>query len=119
MSPAISGNGQAIGIGPTITNRWRQRGQVARNPQGPDSPFDPTEPTEKKRIHRGGSFLCIDLYCTRSMVGTRGKGEIRTGSNHVGFRCVKSATQPDSAGGAGKINCCWTAGKTVSCNPKI
>jgi len=23
------------------------------------------------------------------MVGTRGKGEVRTASNHVGFRCVK------------------------------
>jgi formylglycine-generating enzyme required for sulfatase activity len=67
-------------------------GGVARNPQGPDSPYDPTEPAEKKRVHRGGSFLCTDLYCTRYMVGTRGKGEVRTASNHVGFRCVKSVT---------------------------
>ena len=36
----------------------------------------------------GGSFLCTDLYCTRYMIGTRGKGEVRTASNHVGFRCV-------------------------------
>ncbi len=64
-------------------------GGVARNPPGPDTPFDPAEPTEKKRVHRGGSFLCTDLYCTRYMVGTRGKGEVRTASNHVGFRCVK------------------------------
>ena len=64
-------------------------GGVARNPQGPDSPFDPAEPREKKRVHRGGSFLCTDQYCTRYMVGTRGKGEITTGSNHLGFRCVK------------------------------
>ncbi len=35
-------------------------GAVARNPQGPDTPFDPSEPTEKKRVHRGGSFLCTD-----------------------------------------------------------
>jgi len=67
-----------------------QAGGVARNPQGPDSPFDPAEPTEKKRVHRGGSFLCTDLYCTRYMVGTRGKGEVRTASNHLGFRCVRS-----------------------------
>ena len=66
-------------------------GSIARNPQGPDSPYDPSEPTEKKRVHRGGSFLCTDLYCTRYMVGTRGKGEVRTASNHVGFRCVKEA----------------------------
>jgi formylglycine-generating enzyme required for sulfatase activity len=66
-------------------------GSVARNPQGPDTPFDPFEPGEKKRVHRGGSFLCTDQYCTRYMVGTRGKGEVTTGSNHLGFRCVKDA----------------------------
>ena len=65
-------------------------GGVVRNPQGPASPYDPVEPTEKKRVHRGGSFLCTDQYCTRYMVGTRGKGEVTTGSNHVGFRCVKA-----------------------------
>ena len=63
-------------------------GGVARNPQGPNVPFDPSEPGEKKRVHRGGSFLCTDLYCTRYMVGTRGKGESSTGTNHLGFRCV-------------------------------
>jgi formylglycine-generating enzyme required for sulfatase activity len=61
---------------------------VARNPRGPDTPFDPAEPTERKRVHRSGSFLCTDQYCTRYMVGTRGKGEVSTGSNHMGFRCV-------------------------------
>jgi formylglycine-generating enzyme required for sulfatase activity len=66
-------------------------GSVARNPQGPNTPFDPVEPNEKKRVHRGGSFLCTDQYCTRYMVGTRGKGEVSTGSNHLGFRCVKDA----------------------------
>ena len=65
-------------------------GGVARNPQGPDSPYDPAEPNEKKRAHRGGSFLCTDQYCTRYMVGTRGKGEVTTGSNHLGFRLVKA-----------------------------
>lgn len=62
---------------------------VARNPQGPDSPFDPSEPTEKKKVHRGGSFLCTDQYCSRYIVGTRGKGEVSTATNHLGFRCVK------------------------------
>jgi formylglycine-generating enzyme len=66
-------------------------GGIARNPQGPDAPYDPAEPAEKKRVHRGGSFLCTDQYCTRYMVGTRGKGEVTTGSNHVGFRCAKGA----------------------------
>jgi sulfatase modifying factor 1 len=68
-------------------------GGVIRNPQGPDSPFDPAEPTEKKKVHRGGSFLCTDQYCSRYMVGTRGKGEISTGTNHLGFRCVMTREQ--------------------------
>lgn len=64
-------------------------GGVARNPRGPDTSFDPSEPNEKKRVHRGGSFLCTDQYCSRYMVGTRGKGEPTTGTNHLGFRTVK------------------------------
>jgi formylglycine-generating enzyme len=64
-------------------------GGVARNPKGPDAPYDPSEPNERKKTHRGGSFLCTDQYCSRYMVGTRGKGEVSTGTNHLGFRCVK------------------------------
>ena len=65
-------------------------GGVARNPQGPPRRRSiPTEPAEKKRVHRGGSFLCTDQYCSRYMAGTRGKGESSTGTNHVGFRLVK------------------------------
>jgi sulfatase modifying factor 1 len=66
-------------------------GGVARNPRGPDSSYDPSEPGEKKRVHRGGSFLCTEQYCSRYMVGTRGKGEIDSGTNHLGFRCVRDA----------------------------
>ena len=69
--------------------RLHSSGQVSRNPQGPSESYDPMEPDQKKRVHRGGSFLCSDRYCTRYMVGTRGKGEVRTASNHLGFRCVK------------------------------
>ena len=63
---------------------------VARNPKGPATSIDPDEPGVKKRVHRGGSFLCTDQYCSRYMVGTRGKGDIGTGTNHLGFRCVKA-----------------------------
>ena len=72
-------------------------GPVARNPQGPDASFDPSEPTEKKRVHRGGSFLCTSEYCTRYILGTRGKGEISTGSNHLGVRLVKPAATDRAA----------------------
>jgi sulfatase modifying factor 1 len=67
-------------------------GGLARNPQGPDTPYDPSEPNEQKKVHRGGSFLCTDQYCSRYVVGTRGKGEISTATNHLGFRCVRPAT---------------------------
>ncbi len=66
-----------------------EKGGITKNPQGPADGYDPAEPNEKKKVQRGGSFLCTDQYCTRYMVGTRGKGEIRSASNHIGFRCVK------------------------------
>jgi sulfatase modifying factor 1 len=62
---------------------------VLRDPAGPDDSYDPAEPRVKKRVQRGGSFLCTSDYCTRYMVGTRGKAEPRSPTNHVGFRCVK------------------------------
>jgi formylglycine-generating enzyme required for sulfatase activity len=64
---------------------------VVRNPKGPADSFDPAEPGARKKVQRGGSFLCTDQYCTRYMLGSRGKGEYRSASNHVGFRCVKDA----------------------------
>ncbi|MBP1222770.1 formylglycine-generating enzyme family protein [Flavobacterium sp. 1355] len=67
-----------------------ENGKVAKNPQGPEAYHDPNDPNQIKKVHRGGSFLCTDQYCTRYMVGTRGKGEVRSAANHLGFRCVKS-----------------------------
>jgi formylglycine-generating enzyme required for sulfatase activity len=72
-------------------------GGVARNPKGPDSSMDPEEPREPKRVMRGGSFLCTEQYCSRYMVGTRGKGEISTGTNHLGFRTVRSPSPSAAA----------------------
>lgn len=66
-------------------------GGVARNPKGPAVPSDPAEPLANKRVQRGGSFLCTDQYCSRYMVGTRGKGEVSTASNHLGVRLVMDA----------------------------
>jgi len=67
-----------------------ESGKTVKNPQGPNAYNDPRDPSEIKRVHRGGSFLCTDQYCTRYMVGTRGKGEVRSAANHLGFRCVKN-----------------------------
>lgn len=75
---------------PDYYRQLASTGSVSRNPTGPDSSFDPAERGVPKRVMRGGSFLCTDQYCSRYMVGTRGKGEISTGTNHLGFRCVKT-----------------------------
>ena len=66
-------------------------GGIAMNPQGPPDSFDPNEPGVRKRVMRGGSFLCTDQYCARYIAGGRGKGEPDTGTNHLGFRCVREA----------------------------
>jgi len=71
------------------------KGDVARNPQGPANSFDPSEPGTRKRVHKGGSFLCTDQYCKRYEPGGRGKGEPDTGTNHLGFRCVKVVAVTD------------------------
>ena len=65
-------------------------GAVTDNPLGPDSSFDPQEPGQPKRVQRGGSYLCSESYCARYIVGSRGKGEISSATNHIGFRCVKA-----------------------------
>lgn len=70
---------------------------VARNPQGPAASFDPDEPGAAKHVQRGGSFLCTAQYCSRYMVGTRGKGELSSASNHIGFRCVRNVGQHDTS----------------------
>lgn len=63
--------------------------KAAQNPRGPSESNDPEEPGVHKRVQRGGSFVCTEQYCTRYIVGTRGKGEISSATNHVGFRCVR------------------------------
>ena len=62
-----------------------------KNPQGPKDSFDPDEPGAVKRVQRGGSFLCSDQYCVRYKPGSRGKGEVSSAANNLGFRCVKDA----------------------------
>lgn len=60
-----------------------------KDPKGPDHSHDPLEPGLIKRVQRGGSFLCHDKYCERYKAGARGKAEVNSPTNHVGFRCVK------------------------------
>jgi sulfatase modifying factor 1 len=59
------------------------------NPKGPEDSFDANDPGSIVRVQRGGSFICSEQYCIRYKAGSRGKGEVKSGSNNLGFRCVK------------------------------
>ena len=77
---------------------------LAIDPQGPSTAFDPQEPGVDKRVMRGGSFLCSDVYCLGYLPGTRMKSTPDTGLCHTGFRCAASAPPPaePKPAGAGK-----------------
>ena len=62
---------------------------VAANPTGPKESFDPGDPYAKKRVIKGGSFLCNASYCESYRPSARRGTPPDTGSEHVGFRCVK------------------------------
>src|SRR5690606_13676153 len=67
----------------------------ANNPKGPSDSYDPAEPNMVKRVQRGGSFLCNDQYCERYIAGSRGKGEVSSAGNNLGFRCVSDDPSPE------------------------
>lgn len=60
------------------------------NPTGPTDSFDPDEPAAQKRVQRGGSFMCSDVYCSGYRPSARMKCTPDTGLSHTGFRCVMS-----------------------------
>ncbi|MDI1352151.1 MAG: formylglycine-generating enzyme family protein [bacterium] len=63
---------------------------ISQNPQGPSTSLDPNEPYAKKRVLRGGSFLCNENYCTGYRVSARMKSTPDTSMEHMGFRCARS-----------------------------
>ncbi len=60
------------------------------NPKGSLTSYDPDEPYTKKRVIRGGSFLCNESYCTGYRVARRMKSSEDSGMEHLGFRCVQN-----------------------------
>lgn len=61
---------------------------VAVNPKGCEVPFDPTDPYAKKRVTKGGSFLCAQNYCVNFRPSARQGSATDTGMCHMSFRCV-------------------------------
>jgi len=64
------------------------------DPQGPETSVDPSEPGVEKRVMRGGSFLCSDVYCLGYLPGTRMRSTPDTSLCHTGFRCALTAPPP-------------------------
>ena len=72
----------------------RPAGGVWDNPQGvaKEESFDPRERgVGPKKVSRGGSYLCSDLYCRGYRPSQRSPTTPDTALPHTGFRCVKDA----------------------------
>ncbi|MDB6055497.1 MAG: Sulphatase-modifying factor protein [Verrucomicrobiales bacterium] len=59
------------------------------SPEGPEAGLDPAEPGVQKRVVRGGSFLCNDIYCGAYRPAARMKAPPHRASLNTGFRCVR------------------------------
>ena len=70
---------------------------VAVSPRGPADSFDPGDPYAAKRVIKGGSFLCHVSYCESYRPSARRGTPPDTGSEHVGFRCVRSGSGKKTA----------------------
>ena len=70
---------------------------VATNPRGPKEGFDPGDSYAKKRVVKGGSFLCSVSYCESYRPSARRGTPPDTGSEHTGFRCVKPGAKREAA----------------------
>ena len=75
-------------------NGYGDASALVVDPRGPSISYDPQEPGAKKRVMRGGSFLCSDVYCLGYLPGTRMKSTPDTALCHTGFRCVVTAPAP-------------------------
>jgi formylglycine-generating enzyme required for sulfatase activity len=53
--------------------------------------YDPRQPQFQvpRKVVKGGSFLCADVYCLRYRPAARRPQAVDTGMSHIGFRCVK------------------------------
>lgn len=66
------------------------------NPRGPVTSHDPSRPVpaSEERVTKGGSYLCNPSYCESYRATARRGMPPDTGTEHIGFRCVKDAPRP-------------------------
>ena len=72
--------------------------ELTVNPVGGETGLDAADPDVPKRVIRGGSFMCSDVYCIGYRPSARMKSTPDTSLVNTGFRCVMTLAQ-------------WTDGK--------
>jgi formylglycine-generating enzyme required for sulfatase activity len=80
-----------FGLCDTAGNVWEWT-QDWFNIKGHDSKSskDPKGASEgNQKVLKGGSWLCSESYCTGYRIAARGKTEIDSGLNNLGFRCAR------------------------------
>ncbi len=72
------------------------KGGCTINPTGPTDSSNPTRPVPESPEHviKGGSYLCNPSYCESYRPTARRGMPPDTGTQHLGFRCVKDAAPP-------------------------
>lgn len=68
----------------------QEHAKVLVNPSGATLCYSPTNPYEKVRVMKGGSYLCNDSYCASYRISAKMAFPEKSGTNHIGFRCVVS-----------------------------
>lgn len=66
---------------------------IAFDPQGPAQSMEVYESYEKKKVVRGGSFLCHDDWCSGYRNARRMRNTPDTAMEHIGFRCVRDVSK--------------------------
>ncbi|WP_452224029.1 formylglycine-generating enzyme family protein [Lacinutrix chionoecetis] len=106
MSPVKSYKPNSIGIYDMLGNVWEWTSDVYNsnyyqslnnaepivNPAGADSYYNPQNPYQVEMVMKGGSYLCHDSYCASYRISARMSTSKDSGSDHLGFRTVATAT---------------------------
>lgn len=71
--------------------------RVVNDPTGPLDSFDSNDPgvpfNAPKRVTRGGSFLCSDVYCSSYRTSARRGTDPMNSMSHIGFRLAMTRAQ--------------------------
>jgi formylglycine-generating enzyme required for sulfatase activity len=89
------------------TDWYQDHGKIEKacctldNPRGgnPEQSFDPRMPAVRipRKVMKGGSYLCAPNYCRRFRPAARMPQAIDTSTCHLGFRCIRRASNPDAS----------------------